>query len=114
MKKLIFVILTFTVALISNGCQKEEMITSPDFDHSCSSYFSPCTVHFENRTRVDNSIIPQKINYMWDFCDGTTSEEINPSKTYRCPGLYKVVLTIKTRHNTADGQYSTTKYIQIH
>jgi chitodextrinase len=32
--------------------------------------------------------------YLWDFGDGTTSEEQNPTHTYTCPGDYVVSLTV--------------------
>jgi PKD repeat protein len=33
-------------------------------------------------------------SYVWDFGDGTTSREVNPTKTYNKPGMYSVSLAV--------------------
>ncbi|WP_416866762.1 MAG: Ig-like domain-containing protein [Imperialibacter sp.] len=33
------------------------------------------------------------VDYLWDFGDGTTSDEINPTHTYTTPGTFTVILT---------------------
>ncbi|MEL6719387.1 MAG: T9SS type A sorting domain-containing protein, partial [Bacteroidota bacterium] len=47
------------------------------------------TVQFTNET---NGVSSQT----WDFGDGTTSNEANPSHTYTAVGTYKVILTVMT------------------
>ncbi|MDZ7263665.1 MAG: discoidin domain-containing protein [candidate division KSB1 bacterium] len=49
--------------------------------------FGPLTVQFVNRT------IGNAEKYLWDFGDGTTSTEKNPTHTYTEPGRYSVSLT---------------------
>jgi PKD repeat protein len=46
---------------------------------------SPLTVNFNNTSSASNS-------YLWDFGDGTTSEESDPTHTYYTPGDYQVTL----------------------
>ena len=35
------------------------------------------------------------LQYQWDFGDGTTSTDVNPTHTYETPGTYEVVLTVE-------------------
>jgi PKD repeat protein len=49
------------------------------------------------------SIIPDRISeysYRWDFGDGESSNEENPTHTYSSPGLYTVILTVKADSET--------------
>lgn len=56
---------------------------------------APATITFTNQ-----SIIPEgdgsAYTYVWDFGDGTTSNEENPTHTYTEEGVYNVTLTIET------------------
>ncbi|GAA3638812.1 glycerophosphodiester phosphodiesterase family protein [Flavivirga jejuensis] len=47
-------------------------------------------VRFNNTVTVNNAIV----NYSWDFGDGQTSSQKNPSHTYTEPGDYIVTLTV--------------------
>jgi len=47
-------------------------------------------ISFENLTTPEGS------NYVWDFADGSTSDEENPLHTYTQAGTYIVVLTAET------------------
>ncbi len=44
---------------------------------------------FTNTSAISNGTV----TYGWDFGDGTTSTETNPTKTYSQPGVYQVKLT---------------------
>lgn len=52
------------------------------------------TVDFVDQSSADGNIT----GYEWDFGDGNTSTEQNPTHTYTAPGTYNVCLTI-TAHN---------------
>lgn len=52
------------------------------------------TVSFADQSTADGDITA----YSWDFGDGSTSTEQNPSHAYSTPGTYNVCLTI-TAHN---------------
>ncbi|WP_143747315.1 PKD domain-containing protein [Marinibacterium profundimaris] len=41
--------------------------------------------------------------YSWDFGDGTTSDLVNPTKTYEFPGIYPVTLRIANETGTEHG-----------
>jgi len=62
----------------------------------CQAYFeweplpdSPWTIQF-----YDESIIPDAINYLWEFGDGSTSSAQNPLHFYENSGIFEVCLTI--------------------
>lgn len=59
---------------------------------------TPAVITFTNTSQNADS-------YLWDFGDGTTSTETNPSKTYNTKGTYTVKLTAK---NTSTGKSNQT------
>jgi parallel beta-helix repeat protein len=61
----------------------------------------PLTVQFTDESTKGTN---PAYTYQWDFGDGGTSTEANPSYTYRAPGKYTVSLTI-----TDNVQYSNTE-----
>lgn len=61
---------------------------------------SGLTVSFTDNSDGGGSSI---ITYLWDFGDGTTSDEMNPEHTYASSGTYEVCLSIIT----ASGCYSS-------
>lgn len=52
---------------------------------------SPLTIQF-NATAFD--IDDEKVTYLWDFDDGTTSDKQNPKHTFQKVGTYTVRLTV--------------------
>lgn len=60
--------------------------------------YLPIVPDYEPTTQsVDVSFINSSSNYdtvVWDFGDGSTSTESNPTHTYVCPGLKQVMLTV--------------------
>jgi gliding motility-associated-like protein len=52
---------------------------------------APYTVAF-----VDSSSSYASLSYLWDFGDGTSSDEVNPEHTYEDPGFYDVTLSIQS------------------
>src|SRR6185295_4251187 len=87
------IFLLFIIALIS-GCKKgtsdnDEVIKpnpTVDFTFSTGDGFAPDTIHFTNQTTDADS-------YQWDFSDGISSIETNPSHIFQNPGTYNVKLT---------------------
>ena len=49
---------------------------------------------FTNTSNTGNAVQPEApLSYAWDFGDGTTSTNMNPTKTYAAAGTYTVKLT---------------------
>ena len=44
-----------------------------------------------------------RLRYSWDFGDGTSSDIVNPNKTYEHPGSYPVTLTVRDDSGSAMG-----------
>jgi hypothetical protein len=51
---------------------------------------------------------PEGLSYRWEFGDGATSAEANPTHVYRSPGLYTATLTV-----TGSGNRSSTAYVTV-
>jgi PKD repeat protein len=49
--------------------------------------------------------MPQIVSALWDFGDGTTSTDLNPSHSYAITGMYYIVLTV-----TDDNSDTATRY----
>ncbi|NLW48597.1 MAG: PKD domain-containing protein [Firmicutes bacterium] len=60
----------------------------------------PFQVQFNPNLKIEGS--PTKIEYLWDFGDGTTSIEKAPKHTFSEPGRYKVNLTVYDRLNETE------------
>lgn len=56
----------------------------------------PATVRF-----VDNSLGSTPMTYAWDFGDGSTSNEQNPTHVYSQRGTYTVTLTVKNAYGSS-------------
>jgi len=52
-------------------------------------------------TFVDNSLGTTPMMYEWDFGDGATSTEQNPTHTYLSRGTYSISLTVKNAYGTS-------------
>ncbi len=68
--------------------------------------FAPLTVHFSaNASDPDGALR----DYQWNFDDGTTAWNANPTKLFKTPGLYLVRLTVTDADgNTARGSVAVT------
>ncbi len=109
-----------TVTLTNmNGC--ETVVTENDLvevtssvtpaimsnlNYSCEA---PLTVDF---TDITGGLLGNT-NYAWDFGDGNTSTEQNPTHTYNSPGSYDVILTISNDLNECDAVRVFQNYINI-
>ena len=58
---------------------------------------------------VNGGVKPYK--YLWNFGDGATSSDINPTHVYKNPGLYAVTLAVIDSNNIASNVFS--KLIEI-
>lgn len=77
----------------ANGCSNNctfvivlSSILNADYTASATAGCPPVTVDFTNNST-------NAITYLWDFGDGTTSVQENPTHTYVSPGVYDVTLS---------------------
>jgi len=83
----------------NNGCvddtirQLTTIYAQPvaDFSVSSNEVCIGSSFNFNDLSSAPNSSVSQ---WRWDFGDGTTSNQQNPSKTYSAPGTYTVTLQI--------------------
>ncbi|MFT3737764.1 MAG: PKD domain-containing protein [Breznakibacter sp.] len=97
------------------GCKKDgypvpPASTVPKFSYTLDNNgYAPATAVFANE-----SIVPDNVGdayYSWQFGDGGTSAEADPTHLYSAPGTYTVKLTIKT--SVSQEIVSKTQEIQI-
>ncbi len=80
---IIFLVMVLMMSMTNSFAQCEAMFYSDPFEGIC-----PITIQFHNESTGTNC------TYSWDFGDGTTSTEENPSHIYASPGQFEVSLTI--------------------
>lgn len=79
------------VALLTTFINPADPQVSFTSQNSC--YCDDPSAEFINTSTSVHSPI---ISWLWDFGDGTSSQEQNPSHTYNSPGTYNVTLTATT------------------
>ena len=83
-------------------------VQSPEVLFSANEYFT-CDGSLEVQF-TDNSW-PRGGNYLWDFGDGGTSTEVNPTHIYPNPGTYTV--TLKVENNQGESSNVQADYILV-
>jgi PKD repeat protein len=68
------------------------------FTASRTDSYVPFTSYFNNRSTG------QITSYLWDFGDGTFSNEVHPLHTYTVPGIYTVTLNVTGPGGTSSAQ----------
>jgi len=74
-----------------NLIEASASIPSVDIQASVMSGYAPLVVSFE---AITENFTGSDLNYYWDFGDGQTSSEVNPTNTYSIEGNYPVLLTV--------------------
>ena len=64
-----------------------------------TSGIMPLTVNFSSEGSVDDIGI---VSYLWDFKDGSTSTQLNPTHTFTQAGVYAVLLTVTDAEGLTD------------
>lgn len=111
---------TYTVTLVvrnadgTNGITKTNYITinpSPiaGFTANLTTGCAPSTIQF---TDVSNPVAGNIVSWQWDFGDGNTSTQQNPSHQYTATGFYTVSLKVVSSTG-CQGLASTGRYIRI-
>lgn len=83
MKKTVYFLL-FAFAIVFTSCSSNSHTS--DFDFELTTGEAPVEISFKNASNGATS-------YNWNFGDGTTSTEENPTKMFYYPGTYNVILT---------------------
>ena len=101
MKKLHSLLILFAVALVITGCKEDDdypvppASTVPKFSYTIDNDgFAPANVSFTNE-----SIVPEvagTATFTWNFGDGKSSTDDNPTHTFEEPGAYTVSLAVVT------------------
>lgn len=60
----------------------------------CEADFAYLTDHTTRKVRFSDQSKGNIVDYIWDFGDGTISNQAKPEKTYNRPGAYNVCLTV--------------------
>ncbi|MCP4640566.1 MAG: PKD domain-containing protein [bacterium] len=75
------------------GCPKPQPV--PQFTANVTTGDAPLTVEFTDLSVSDSQSKPI-LTWFWDFGDGGTSTDQNPTYIYTEPGVYTVALTVAT------------------
>jgi PKD repeat protein len=86
----------FIVTLVS--CPNEE--PSPNAPTAC--FTAPNDIIAGISAEFSSSCSENAVSYAWDFGDGSTSTQANPSHTFTSEGNYTVVLTVKNSGGDSD------------
>ena len=80
----------------ANGCDTTicELVTTNCPTTSCNASFNPAYIACDSIWFVPGINDPVTYDYYWDFGDGNTSSEPDPTHTYSANGTYVVVMTI--------------------
>ena len=76
----------------------EDLMPLADFEADIMEFLEGGIVQFTSTSNLGNGIN----SYSWDFGDGGTSSEFNPSYQYLTPGLFTVLLTVTDEDGDSD------------
>ena len=91
-RNILYLIYFLSLITLAAGCKSKDMGTPLASTQANFSYvlnnqgYAPCEVTFTNLSL-------SAVGYSWDFGNGETSTEANPTTSYTIPGLYTVKLT---------------------
>ncbi len=91
-KNLLYLVSVLFILAIGTGCKEKDMGTPAASTVASFTYtvtnegYAPCEVKFTNSSLNAKA-------YLWDFGNGQTSTEINPTASFETPGLFNVKLT---------------------
>ena len=111
-RNIIYVLALLLAVLISNSCRKSDLgnplpSTVADFSDSITNNsYAPCEVIFTNKSL-------NATGYLWNFGNGQTSTEANPTAQFATPGLYTVTLTCTSENDLHYNQLVKSKVINI-
>jgi len=87
-------------------------VNSFDNGSICSAYFNYQQEFAANSvTFYPNTLVQLPFTYIWNFGDGETSFDPNPTHTYDSAGVYEVCLTVSFLNDTCINTYCTQVYV---
>ncbi len=111
-RNIFYILMLFLAVVVSNSCRKYDLgnplpSTLADFSETISNEsYAPCEVTFTNKSI-------NATGYLWDFGNGQTSTEANPTVQYATPGLYTVTLNCTAPNDLHYNQLVKSKVINI-
>ena len=104
-----------TLPLVFGGCALVIQSLTADFTATPTAGAAALTVQFTESVVVDPPRAMATYRVLWDFGDGTTSTQRNPTHIYAAPGVYTVTLTVTAGHGNLAQTVTVTKtdYIQV-
>lgn len=95
-------------ATTAGGCsatvsQQVTVFPNPRALATANTVCEGATTTFTNTSTITSGTI----NHSWDFGDGTTSSQRNPTHTYATGGVYTALLTTTSQHGCVDTQAVT-------
>jgi gliding motility-associated-like protein len=106
-----------TVKDTVNGCTSKVtdlikiVIPRAQFSVTSRQGCGPLTVNFTDESTIDGNDTVEE--WLWDFGDGNTSTEQNPTHTYESVGIYNVSLTITTVITGLTNTNTKSNFIQV-
>jgi hypothetical protein len=95
MKKYLFPLLLLLIMVIYAGCKKDDTDNTDNTGNpvaACATYTAPATIHVHDTISFHNCS-ENATSFGWNFGDGGTSTDQNPSHSYDHSGKFTVVLT---------------------
>lgn len=105
MKKTISLLILVTVfvgSIVLSSCNKNKDPEAPEVSFSITNNYmkAPFSINFTN-TSIQNDY--ELSGFSWDFDDGSSSEEENPTHEYTEPGFYTADLLVTTNTDETFG-----------
>jgi len=116
MKNLIYIVALLLTVGMFQSCSDDDYpvppaSTVPEYSYTIDNdEFAPATVTFTN-----NSIVPEtvgSVTYYWNFGDGQSTSEENPTHLYTEPGAYNVNLVVATSESLEINEITKTIVIR--
>ena len=101
---------TVTLSVVDDTLQTYSFTYAVSIDNALTTSFSYKTTDLAVKFTSTTSGGDENYTYLWDFGDGTSSSEANPSHTYSSAGSYTVKLTVTDGNN---GRVESTKTLSV-